>query len=408
MNYKLYNWIWKWHFIGGLVSLPIVILLSVTGIIYLFKDSYELKEKAVHKKVEVLGTRLSFQEQWDMVKESAKPSAVILPQVEEEATEFVSGRFSNKSSVFVNPYNGSITGNYQLNKTNLFKVRKLHGELLLGKFGTKVVELVASWIVVLIITGVYLFWPRERGWKGLFTVRFNVSKRILYRDLHAVSGFWFSAILLLILAGGLPWTDVWGTGYKWVRELTDSGITKEWKGRGLKSDAKGRSISLDRMLIKAKALNLDGEVSIGLPKSSEGVYSVSNKTSNLEMTQKYHFDQYSGVELYHGTWKDIGVMRRTRLWVMAFHQGQFGFWNWLLVLFTAIALVFMSVTALLSYLKRKKKGEWSVPEVPVSFVVGKGLLLLLVLLALFLPMFGISLVFIYFVEKLRRKKFSNS
>ncbi len=41
MNKKVYSWIWKWHFLGGIISLPIIILLSITGIIYLFKDDYE-------------------------------------------------------------------------------------------------------------------------------------------------------------------------------------------------------------------------------------------------------------------------------------------------------------------------------------------------------------------------------
>jgi len=43
MKKNIYNLIWKWHFIGGLISLPIVVLLSITGIIYLFKDNYENK-----------------------------------------------------------------------------------------------------------------------------------------------------------------------------------------------------------------------------------------------------------------------------------------------------------------------------------------------------------------------------
>ena len=34
----LYRAVWRWHFIAGLVILPFVLILAVTGGIYLFKD----------------------------------------------------------------------------------------------------------------------------------------------------------------------------------------------------------------------------------------------------------------------------------------------------------------------------------------------------------------------------------
>jgi uncharacterized iron-regulated membrane protein len=42
---NIYPLIWKWHFIGGIISAPIVAILAITGIIYLFKDSYEAPQK---------------------------------------------------------------------------------------------------------------------------------------------------------------------------------------------------------------------------------------------------------------------------------------------------------------------------------------------------------------------------
>ena len=40
-NVKLNAWLWKWHFIAGVISLPFIILLSITGGIYLFNASYQ-------------------------------------------------------------------------------------------------------------------------------------------------------------------------------------------------------------------------------------------------------------------------------------------------------------------------------------------------------------------------------
>ena len=38
---------------------------------------------------------------------------------------------------------------------------RLHGELLMGNRGSAVVELAASWAIIMILTGLYLWWPRK-------------------------------------------------------------------------------------------------------------------------------------------------------------------------------------------------------------------------------------------------------
>lgn len=410
MKNKLYRWIWRWHFIGGIVSLPIVLLLSITGIVYLFKGNYEKPTLKALKQVTAQKQSLSFDQQWQIAKKNWQktPSGIVLPTAANQATEFVSGRFSGKSSIFINPYNGKVQGKWQVNQTNMHKVRKLHGELLLGSYGTKVVELVASWMVVLLLTGIYLFLPREQGWRGLFTVRFKAPKRIVYRDLHAVSGFWFSLLLLLLLAGGLPWTDVWGNGFKWVQRQTNTGFPKTWQGRHFRSTPQGKPLSLDQMLAKAQSLQLTGKVTLSLPRSPQSVFSVANQTSQLSHMRKYHFDRYSGKLIHQASWSDIGMLMKARLWAMAFHQGQFGAWNWWLVLLTALGLLLLSTTALLSYLKRKRKGEWSIPTVPSHWQIGKGLVALIVFLGIFFPLFGLSMVAIFIAQLVNTKVLKTS
>lgn len=403
MKLDTHNWIWRWHVIGGLISLPIVLILSITGAIYLFKDQYEKNDLDQLKHVEVGAQKLSYQDQWTLAVDNwnRAPSAIVIPSSDEEATQFISGRFSHKSSIYINPFNGKVNGQQQVNETEMYQVRKLHGELLLGSVGTKIVELVACWLVVLIFTGIYIFWPKN-GWKDLFRIRYKSTRRILFRDLHAVTGFWFSVVLLLILAGGLPWTDVFGTMFKNVQTATDSGFPATWHGHMFSSEVIGDRMSLDKMIEKAISLELSGEVHVSLPSSETAIYTVSNETSELHEMRTYHFDAYSGNLLHMGTWKDIGSMMKARLWAMAFHQGEFGMWNWMLVLLSALALFFLSLFALLSYLRRKQKGQWGIPPSPKNFRVGKGILVLLILLALILPMFGVSLLLIsgfYFLRK---------
>ncbi len=289
---KLNQWLWKWHFIAGIISLPFVLMLSITGAIYLFKAEVE---RPVINNIQTIknqddSEKLTYQEQWDLAKQYSKRklNSVVIDN-EKRSTEFISGRFGGKQSVYVNPFNGKLSGTFKAKDTWMYTVRKLHGELLGGKIGTKLVELVASWMIVLILTGLYIWFPFHKGIKGVCTIRLKEGKRILFRDLHAVVGFWLSGLLLLTLAGGLPWTDIFGGNFKWVQKITNTGYSKTWSGRGLTSIEQGKMLLLDDMVTIAKKEKLEGVVTIGLPKNSTSTFSVSNKTVNFEKQKNVTF-----------------------------------------------------------------------------------------------------------------------
>ncbi len=82
-----------------------------------------------------------------------------------------------------------------------------------GPRGSWLVELAASWAIVMVVTGLYLWWPRGRGLAGVVWPR----RRSLLRDLHAVTGFWVAGLALVLLLTGLPWADVWARAFRAVR-----------------------------------------------------------------------------------------------------------------------------------------------------------------------------------------------
>ncbi len=403
MKYTNSNqWLWKWHVIGGLVSLPFVLVLAVTGGIYLFKDNVEKPVLDTLKKVTIQQNPISYNEQLQLATKAfgKKPNSIIIPTEKGQATEFTVGKFSHKKSVFINPFSGEVTGKFSPKDTWMYTVRKLHGELLGGSVGTKIIELIASWMIVLMATGIYIFWPaKELGWKGFFKIRTNSGKRILYRDIHALGGFWLSALLLLTLAGGLPWTDVFGGNFKKLQKVTNTGFPKEWFGMGVKSEILSEPITLDKMIEIVKEQKLEGVKTLDLPKHKTGVFSVSNATFPLKNQEKIHFDQYSGKKLMTLHWSDVGILLRGRMWVMAFHQGQLGRWNFILMLLVAIGLVIISIAGLLSF----KMRSWGIPTVPETFKMSYGLIFLMILLGVILPLFGISLLFLTLLKLINKK-----
>jgi uncharacterized iron-regulated membrane protein len=62
-------------------------------------------------------------------------------------------------------------------------ISSLHGELLMGDRGSNIVELAASWAIVMIVTGLYLWWPRQASrLAGVLYIRVRKGKRIFWRD----------------------------------------------------------------------------------------------------------------------------------------------------------------------------------------------------------------------------------
>jgi len=403
----LNKWMWKWHFIAGVVLMPFILLLTLTGSIYLFKSMYETYTNESMMKVVIQDQRLSYEKQFELVSAytGKNPSKFVLASKENEASTFEVGKWSKKRTIYINPYTGEIQGDIKTSDTLMHKVKKLHGELLLGNLGSKVVELTASWTVVLILTGLYIWWPKN-GWqlKGFFLIRFKSGKRAFFRDVHVITAFWLSIFLLITLAGGLPWTDVWGSGFKKVQKMTNSGYPKNYNGKKLTSIVQNHeSISLDEMIKVAKNLNLEGRVTLSIPKKKTNVFTVQNRAADISKQEIYHFDQYSSKEILSYTWEDVGSMRQARTWLMSFHQGLFGPWNWYLMIIVSLLFFLSGIAGFVSYMLRKEKNDFGIPSVPASFKVGYGIIFITVLLGAFFPLFGASVVVIFLFELLRAK-----
>lgn len=421
----LNQWLWKWHIIAGLFCLPVVAMLCITGSIYLFKDNYNDYRYQDARFVEPSSSTetASYQAQLDAATEfSDHPiMSVTLATNAVRATQFRQhAKAHARNLVYVNPYTAEVSGTYQQPNSLMYTVRKLHGELLLGRAGTLVVEVVASWFIVLALTGIYIWWPArsfidkhgsvKKG--GFFTVRRNSGRRAFWRDMHSVLAFWMSLFMLIILAGGMPWTELFGDNLKWVQKQTNTGYPENWRNaKGLSSTipAESRtSLPLDKIIEIANNKKLEGQLTIKLPKDQSGVYSVTNQAFWLEQQQVLHIDQYSGELIKQLSWGQVGVLMELRQVFMRLHQGEYGIVNLIAVLFVAMTFFIAIVASIYSYLLRRPKGELGLPQPPATFQPDIKVIGLIVILALIFPAFAIS-AFIAFIldwvlKRLRHKK----
>ncbi|MFM6831649.1 MAG: PepSY-associated TM helix domain-containing protein, partial [Novosphingobium sp.] len=178
-----YRTIWRWHFYAALFVMPMIVLLSVTGAIYLFKPQVEAWEERSFAAFPMYGA-VSPDDQVDAALAEfpgARFHTYRLPREEGDAALVHIGLpDGTMRDVFVSPQ-GDVLGALDPQWRIMQVVHDIHGQLLLGPRGSWLVELAASWAIVMIVSGLYLWWPRGRGVAGVLWPRMHLGARAAWR-----------------------------------------------------------------------------------------------------------------------------------------------------------------------------------------------------------------------------------
>jgi uncharacterized iron-regulated membrane protein len=221
----LYNTIWRWHFYAGLIITPIMLIMALTGTVYLFEAELEdalYGDILYNSTGNLSGSGLANSN--SATNHSAIISAVDRSYPVQKITIYRPPQRANQNAqlviestdgrdltVLVDPATLSIAGEIDAKWRITRIAKKIHGGLMAGTPGEVLVELVACWTIIMVITGLYLWWPRGTGIRGSVIPRLRGShRRIFWRDLHAIPGFLLSLWILVIISTGLPWSVVWG------------------------------------------------------------------------------------------------------------------------------------------------------------------------------------------------------
>ncbi|VVE01630.1 putative integral membrane protein [Pandoraea communis] len=216
-----YRTLWRWHFYAGLFVMPWLMVLAITGTLYVFQP--QIEPWLYHDRMVVAAStspRLSQQALMDRAAASL-PAGSTISSVEvnrdpKRSAEFIF-RLPNgeRESVYVNPYTGTVLGTLSVEHRLMKQARALHRSLMLGKPGEWLMELAGCWTLVMLATGLALWWPRAGAtWATALRPRLPLRGRALLRNLHGVAGFWLAAGGLAFVLTGLPWSGSWGAQFK--------------------------------------------------------------------------------------------------------------------------------------------------------------------------------------------------
>ncbi|OQW48846.1 MAG: peptidase [Proteobacteria bacterium SG_bin6] len=422
--------LWRWHFYAGLFCVPFVLWLSITGGIYLFRPQVEAWLDAPYRGLARTGPAAAPSAQVAAAV-AAVPGAVFhryqLPEAPGDAAQVIVGRGRAETRVYVHPQSLAILARVDEDSRPMRIVFRLHGELLAGDTGSYLVELAASWAIIMLVSGLLLWWPHGGGLAGVVYPRLGRGRRALWRDLHAVTGFWVSAMALFLLLSGLPWAKSWGGYLKAVRSVTEGQVKQDWSSgqaamlaeraafdagtRAMMNDhaehqgmtmahPPGDEHPLDRLVPVVAQQRLAPPVLIAPPTAPGQPWTAKSDAANRPLRSDLTLTA-DGRILGRRDFAGRKLIDRLVGWGVAIHEGQaFGWANQLLNLLTALGLMLLSVSSVVLWLRRRPAGRLGAPPPRPRPGFARGFGVLLVLLGVLLPLFGLSLLAVLLVERL--------
>ncbi|WP_311269143.1 PepSY domain-containing protein [Sphingobium sp. WCS2017Hpa-17] len=397
MERGLYRAMWRWHFYAGLIVLPVLALMAVTGALYLYKPEVEAWLYPVRITASPDARPLPPSHLIAVAQGTGAPATQLLvPDTRDQSWRVTSGT----NTMFINPYDGRVLGQMQGGGI-MQTVRDLHSFALTGPIGNRLVEVVAGWTILLCITGLYLRWPR-RGSPAL-AIRGRAGGRLFWRDLHGTLGFLSAGVILFLAVTGMPWTEVWGGGLRAVIAANGAGrppmkvnpwatavkqalpwtLREESASTGSPGD-----IGVDAVARIVARHGLASGYQLFLPASPGAPYLVTALTTRADEARAITIDAGTGVVVQDIDWRQFGRGAKSVEWGAATHQGQqYGEANRLLMLAGCICLLALCLTAPILWWKRRFATPPPAPPGTARMVVG-----LMLGLGLLFPLTGLSML----------------
>ena len=413
----IYGAFWRWHFYAGLLVMPVLMLLALTGGLYLFKDEIEAAMRHRLLTVEP-GAAVLAPQAWANAAKAVYPGRVTALTPPADAARSAQVTVATPSgvahTVYVDPHTGHVLG--AIDGGGLMQVvKRLHSLDLAGPVANLLVEVVAGWAIVMVVTGIVLWWPRGQA-GGVFRVRGRPRQRLFWRDLHAVTGIFAGAVIIFLAATGMPWSAVWGkevrrftTEAGWGRPAAPSTDVGEHAGHALSATAvpwalqdhvmadmpgmdHGEPLTLNTAVAAADAAGLPRPYTLSIPARANQAWTASYIPAKAEAMRTLYLSPSSGAVLADVGYDGFGPAAKAIEWGIAVHQGkQFGLVNKLVMLAGCVAIWTLAFSALVMWWKRRPQGGLGAPPKPASRRTYVALAAVVIPLGIIYPLVGASL-----------------
>jgi uncharacterized iron-regulated membrane protein len=415
------------HFYAGVLVAPFIVVAALTGLLYTVTPQLDTMLYGDKLTVASPGeTTMPLAEQVAAAR-AAHPDGTVTAIQPGEGSSTTKVIFSqpdlgeDNHTVYVDPYTGAVQGQlttwYGSTPVTTW-LDDLHRNLHLGDLGRHYSELAASWMWVLALGGIVLWWRRRRSLRGMVTPDLAAKKGVRRtRGWHASIGVWLSVGLLILAATGLTWSRYAGGNFGSLLDAMDArqpvlAVPGAAAPAGGHHGGGGEAAAVDfatadTALAVARANGLSGPVELTVPEANGAAWPVSGIDNvwpvNLD---RLAVDTTTSTVVARSDFADWPLLPQlSKLGVQA-HMGiLFGVANQVLLALLAIGLICVILWGYRMWWQRRptrsdrralagaapSRGAWlGLPGwviavgVPVVFAIGWALPMLGVPLALFL------------------------
>ncbi|MGW0704139.1 PepSY-associated TM helix domain-containing protein [Streptomyces sp. NPDC002867] len=421
------------HFYAGLLTAPLLLVAAVSGLLYSLSFQAEKFVYRHELRVPVGERSVPLSAQVDAAR-AAHPEGTVTavwPSYEDGATTRVlmssPDVAEDKSlAVFVDPYTADIRGELpSYGSSGALPLRawlsEFHADLHLGALGRHYSELAASWLWVVALGGLVLWFGRRRRTKRDLVLPERGAKgrrRTLSR--HGSVGLWAVTGLVLLSATGLTWSRYAGENIDAVQSrlggstpvvtaaLAPGGGSggghegHEGHSGGSGGGHEGADIGIDNAVAAARGYGVDGRISVTLPADGDGYVVKETDTQYPVHLDSVAVDPADGRIIDELRFEDYPLLAKLTRFGIDGHMGVlFGLVNQLALAALMVALILLIVWGYRMWWQRRPtkertlsvgrpipRGAWR--KVPLTALLPSAAAAALV--GWFVPMLGISLL----------------
>ena len=466
---------WRIHFYAGVFALPFVALMAITGLVILYTQPIQDWTEGDLRKVDVGSETVAYEEQVAAV-EKAYPNASVVslttPREPDRSTIVGlegTAQHTAGNEAFVDPYTGEVLGTSESGGAIVGLANRLHGFLNIESVTVDlptiaalwddepvmreyvvfdlVLELLGIWTLVLVFSGLFLWWPRKardrakgtaKGTGSFLTIRRGVSGRARVRDLHGLSGVLLISLVVLTVMSGLAWSTYWGSNFASLADTVTPGdpVAAPPSELGTRGDldrfgnqltwntgddpipasyaaAEDGSVPapmrLDKVVDIAEDEGMKPGFSVFLPtnvtagdgETTYGAFTVSNSwPRKTGEARDLYLDQFTGKTLDEQDAYGLGPIGYGMDAMVSTHMGtQLGLFSRLLMTALCVLALFSVGSALTMFRKRRRPGTLGLPRRPADVTLPKKVAAVGIVSGIVFPQWGITALAVLAVDR---------
>ncbi|MCA0302787.1 MAG: PepSY domain-containing protein [Proteobacteria bacterium] len=401
--------LWRLHFWAALISSPFAIVACLTGLLYVFTPQIERSMYRSLDTVAPAGERLPLDRSVDAARraapdgftlhsvlpaidprdsvrvafvpaaprDTARPTAAApsagdghaghaVPPAMPATPRFLRPNFGVPERavvVYVNPYTAAVLGSLPERDRFGTWARKLHSSLQQGDGWRWMIELAASWMMVMLLTGIVLWWPRA-GQPGLPVA--GAKGRLAWKQWHAFIGIVLSLVSVVMLTTGLTWSRTAGGQVRWARDAAGQApprIPAHFKSTPTEGTP---MLTWEQAWQAIRQQAPEVATQVMPPAGRDGFWRANHLEKKGQPLRSFDLlvDAYSGKQLYFSDWSDQTAFGKATAIGIPFHRGEFGVWNQAILFLFGAGVLFSLVSGWMMVFRRLRAGAPLFPPVP--------------------------------------------